>query len=369
VFLYVAGLDEASSERLQKQCKWEKTPWRVAAARFAPVTVPQDRKLTADEAKKLLAGLKDEDPAARVRALVSVPPTATPEMLAATLRLLDDPYKEWAGMVDPVQVLPLSTVADGTLSRLGSAAVEPLIAYAGAGDDRRKATVAAILGPIGRTEAGEKFLRAAIESNTGALASAAQKAAAGWGQNGLTITRAIVADPKIGKGIRRDAIAAIGNYGDLKTDGPTLRKLLNSAEMDVQWATVAALGRMKDVDSLPEFERIARDGQIDQNTRYPAVTAVLALADAKTGDKLLLDLVNRKDDRLRGFALKLAGERKVAGTLPLALAALDDTEWYTRVMADYALRGLAGDRTGVGYDPRKPDAKLWRGYWAKNEKK
>ncbi|HUR54465.1 MAG TPA: hypothetical protein VMZ71_10060 [Gemmataceae bacterium] len=51
-----------------------------------------------------------------------------------------------------------------------------------------------------------------------------------------------------------------------------------------------------------------------------------------------------------------------------ALAALDDKEWYTRVMADYALRGLANDAAGVGYDPAKPDAKLWREFWAENKK-
>ncbi|MEO2089938.1 MAG: HEAT repeat domain-containing protein, partial [Gemmataceae bacterium] len=281
VLLLVAGLDEASVAKLREQDPTA-VPSPVAVAGYAPVIVPQDRKLTDEEVAKLLAGLKDDDPAKRVRALVSVPPTATPEVLAATLRLLDDPYKEWAGMVDPVQVHPLSTIAAGTLSRLGPAAVEPLIAYAGAGDDRRKATVAAILGPTGPTEAGEKFLRAAIVSNTGDLVSAAQKAAAGWGQGGLTITRAIVADPKIRKEIRRDAIVAIGQHGDLKADGPTLRPLLATADLNLQGAAVTALGRMKDVESLPEFERIARDSKINQNTRYPAVHAVLALADAKT---------------------------------------------------------------------------------------
>jgi len=53
--------------------------------------------------------------------------------------------------------------------------------------------------------------------------------------------------------------------------------------------------------------------------------------------------------------------------LPTALAALDDPDWYTRVMADYALRGLSGDRAGVGYDPERPDSKRWREFWAKKE--
>lgn len=368
VLLFVAGLDEASVVKLREQDATA-VPSPVAVAGYAPAIVPQDRKLTDVEVAKLQADLKHDDPAKRVRAVVSVPPGAPVGVVTLVVTLLSDPYKEWQGGITPVQVALVSQAAAGALSRLGPAAVEPLIAYASQGDDQRKVTVASILGPIGPTEAGEKFLLATIKSQTDTLVYAAQKAAAEWGKGGLAVSRAILADPKIRKEIRRDAIVAIGQHGDLKADGPALRPLLATADLNLQGAAVTALGRLKDADSLPEFERIARDGQINQNTRYPAVHAVLTLADARTGDKLLLDLVNRKDDRMRGFTLKLAGERKVAGTLPLALDALDDSDWYTRVMADHALRGLAGDRAGVGYDPRKPDAKLWRDFWAKKEKK
>ncbi len=368
VLLFVAGLDEASVAKLREQDATA-VPSAVWVAGYAPVLVPQDRKLTDDETKKLLAGLKDDDAAKRMRALVSVPSAPDPEVLAATIGLLDDPYKEWTGL-HPVQVAPVASAAAGTLGRLGEAAVAPLLAYAGDGngDDRRKATVATVLGQIGPTEAGEKFLLAAIQSQTDNVVYSAQKAAAGWGKGGLVVSRAVLAQPKIRKEIRRDAVEAIGVHGDLKADGPALRALFAGADVSgLQAAAVRALGRMKDMDSLPEFERIARDSKIDQNTRYPAVNAVLTLADAKTGDQLLLDLATRKDDRLRGFALRLAGERKVTGVLPLALDTLDSSDWYDRVMADYALRGLAGDRAGVGYDPRKPDAKLWRDFWAKKK--
>lgn len=40
-----------------------------------------------------------------------------------------------------------------------------------------------------------------------------------------------------------------------------------------------------------------------------------------------------------------------------------------RATADLMLRELADHTAGVGYDPKKPDAKLWRGFWAKKEKK
>ncbi|HVL13117.1 MAG TPA: HEAT repeat domain-containing protein [Gemmata sp.] len=179
----------------------------------------------------------------------------------------------------------------------------------------------------------------------------------------------MVARSALRKEIRRDAIEALGKSGELKTDAPILRPLLDSKERDVQWAAVSALARLRDTESLPAFEKIARDSSIDQNTRYPAVDAVLRFADKDTGDKLLLDLSARPDDRLRAFAIVRAGGRKVSAVLPAALAALDDKDWYTRVMADYALRGLAGDAAGVGYDPRKPDPKLWREFWADREKK
>jgi HEAT repeat protein len=226
-----------------------------------------------------------------------------------------------------------------------------------------------LLGRIGHHPDAEKWLAELIDGDSDDQQYSAQAAAAEWGKAGNELSRRVVARSKLRKEIRRDAIEALGKSGDLKTDGPVLRPLLESNEMEVQWAAVKALAWLKDTESLPAFEKIARDSTIDQNTRYPAVDAVLRFADKDSGDKLLLDLSARPDDRLRAFALLRAGGRRLAAALPTALAALDDRDWYTRVMADYALRGLANDAAGVGYDPRKPDPKLWREFWASREKK
>lgn len=374
VLLYVAGLDEASSERLREQTQREKTPWRVAAARFAPVTAPQDRKLTDDEAKQLIADLKHKEPDARIRAARSVPPTAPAEVIAAAVELLKDDYWEWAGVVDPGKFPWVSYTAADALGRLGPVVVEPLIAFADKpGHETLRPWVVGILGKVGPHASAEKYFLTAIRSGSDKLASPAQAAAAEWGKGGLTISRAILAEPKFLDLIRRDAATAIGKHGDLKTDGPTLRKLIAAPDAadisDLRREAVAALATLRDAESLPEFERIARNDKIDMNVRVPAMDGVLALADAKTADRLLLDLINRPGDKLRGFALVRAGKRKLTDVRPLALDALGDRDWYTRVMADYALRGLAGDRVGVGYDPQKPDPKLWRDYWEKRLKK
>jgi HEAT repeat protein len=369
VFLYVAGLDEASSERLREQCGWEKTAWQVAVAGFAPVAVRQDRKLTDAEAKKLIDDLKSDDPDARIRAVRSVQPTAAVEVFSAAVELLADDYQERRAFNKAIWVKPIRVAAADALGRLEAAGVEPLIAFAERPENQSlRPTVARILGKIGPHFAAEKYLRTAIRSGHDDLIYATQEAAMEWGKGGLGVSRAIVTDPKVRKEICRVAVEAIGQHGDLKTDGPTLRKLLASPDLSgLQQEAVAALARLRDTDSLPEFERIARDPKIDQNTRYPAVDAVLTLADAKTGDRLLMDLIARPIDRLRGLALIRAGQRKLADARPPALDALDDKDWYTRVMADYALRGLAGDRAGVGYNPGKPDSKLWRDYWAKKK--
>lgn len=226
-----------------------------------------------------------------------------------------------------------------------------------------------LIGRLGRHPDAEAWLLKLLDGDNDDWRYAAQKAAATWGKAGADLSRRIVARPKIRQEVRRDAVAALGDFGDLKTDGKLLRPLLASAEEDVQWAAVAALAKLKDAESLPAFERIARDSAIDQNTRYPAIDAVLVLADKATGDKLLLDLMARPNDRLQSFALLRAGQQKMPASLPLALAALDDKDWFTRVMADKAHRGLAGDRAGVGYDPAEPDATAWREFWAKKGKK
>ncbi|HVL13116.1 MAG TPA: HEAT repeat domain-containing protein, partial [Gemmata sp.] len=83
-------------------------------------------------------------------------------------------------------------------------------------------------------------------------------AAAQWGKAGNELSRRVIARTKLRKEIRRDAIEALGESGDLKTDAPILRPLLESKEWDVQGAAVGALAKLKDVESLPAFEKIAR---------------------------------------------------------------------------------------------------------------
>jgi HEAT repeat protein len=299
----------------------------------------------------------------------SVPAGSAKKVLAALLARLTDRYEELAGVVHPVPVYPIRLEAGDTLVRLGGAIVPDLVRFARHDDNRPvRRDCVRLLGIIGSHPDAEKWFLELLDGDVDDLHYAVQHAAAKWEKPGAELSREVLKRPKIRGEIRRDAIQALGKWGDLKTDGPTLRPLLLPG-VGQQWAAVTALAQLKDVESLPAFEKIARDAAIDQNTRYPAVNAVLRFAEPKTADKLLLDLIARPKDRLRGFALQRAGERKLMAALPVALAALDDRDWYTRVMADYALRGLAGDRAGVGYDPANPDSKSWRDFWSKRDKK
>ncbi len=415
-FLYAAGLDDESSERLRKTTKdwftseaWKKTSWHVSAARYAPVTVPQDRKLTDAEVKRLIADLTDKDAAVRVRAVRSVPPTAPAEVFAAAAKLLLDPYEQGpahgAASFAHSPTYPVINIAADALCRIGTPAVEALIVFAEAKGHKAmlfqyppRQRVAAMLGRIGPNDAAEKYLRAAVVSGDDDRVGAALTTAKAWGKDGVGLTRAILALPKLPDETLRSAIAALGANGDSKTDGPTLRPFLASTEAKVQQSAIAALTELRDTASLPalrglltsaepivhdaalsalmalgdtaslpEFERLARDVKAELSPRRAAVDAVQSLADAKTGGRLVLDLIGEKN--MRYDLLWKAGRWKIMAALPPLLDALDDADESMRHVADYGLRQLAGNIDGVGYDPKKPDARLWRDYWAIKEKK
>lgn len=369
-WLHAAGLDDKSQEAERTRLELSKEAWGVGVARFGEVLVPQDRPLTNAETTKLVASLKDTGAGVRMRAVRGVPRGAENEVVAALLERLIDRYEWFGGAFGYEVVYPIREAAGEALVRLGPGVAPALVTLARSNEHRsNRGAIARLLGKIGHHPDAEKWLLELLDSDSDDLQYSAQAAGADWGKAGDDLSRQVVARPKLRKEIRRDAITALGASGDLKTDGPLLRPLLASTENDVQWAAVAALAKLKDIESLPAFEKIARDSTVDQNTRYPAVDAVLRFAAKDTGDKLLLELMSRPDDRLRAFAMLRAGGRKLDAALPTALAALDDKDWYTRVMADNALRGLADNINGVGYDPMKPDSKVWREFWAKKDKK
>lgn len=368
-WLHAAGLSAKAQDAERERLKLSAESWAVHVARLGPVTVPQDRALTAAEEKQLIADLSAEAPGVRARAARSVPRGASKEVFAALLPRLGDSFVERIGGRVQVAEFPVRDIAAETLVRLGAEVVPALVA-AGRGElyAEHRGDVAYILGRIGHHPDAEKWLAELFDGKPDDVQYEAINAVKKWGAAGNELSRRAVARLALPFLVRREAIQALGNSGTLKEDAARLRPFLAAKEDDLQCAAVRALLTLKDAESLPAFERIARDAKIDQNTRYPAVDAVLALAPKETGDKLLLDIIARPDDRLRGFALQRAGQRTISAALPLALDALDDKDWYNRVMADYALRGLANDPAGVGYDPAKPDAKAWRAFWAKREK-
>lgn len=368
-WLHAAGLSAKAQDAERERLKMSADAWAVHVARLGPVLVPQDRALTAAEEKQLIADLGSDAAGVRARAALSVPRGTSKEVLAALFVRLGDEFSESSRGFDPVPVYPVRGIAYDTFARLG-AEVVPALVTAARGElfSAHRRGIVSTLGQIGFHADAEKWLAELIDGDSDDLQYASQQAAAQWGAPGNALSRRVVAREALRKEIRRDAIEALGKNGSLKEDAARLRPFLAAKEDDLQCAAVRALLTLKDADSLPAFEKIARDAKIDQNTRYPAVDAVLAFAPKETADKLLLEIIPRPDDRLRGFALQRAGQRKIPAVLPLALEALDDKDWYNRVMADYALRGLANDAAGVGYDPAKPDAKAWREFWAKREK-
>jgi len=188
----------------------------------------------------------------------------------------------------------------------------------------------------------------------------------GWASGGVTLWRAILADPKTHSNQRRMAIEQLGRHGDANIDGPTIHQLLNSQVSDNQSAASQALGLLKYKPALPDLERVARDHRLDQNARYEAVDSYLALANRDAGDRLLVDLTDaRHGNRVRGQVFVRLGQRKVLAARPILLEALADSA--TNHSADRGLRGLADRWEGVGFQPNSPIPQLWRDYWAKRD--
>jgi HEAT repeat protein len=383
VFLFAAGLDDESAARLLKRGVTSGfgggslggPAWRVGLASYGPVAVPQDRKLTEAEAKQLIADLDSKDPATRVRAVRAVPPTAPAEVIAAAAELLLDGYEETVGGFPPSPIYPITYVAQEALARLGAGAVPALIAFAEqkgrkvtAFQEQPRRAAAHVLGGIGPTDASETYLRAALRSDDDDRVQNAVFVATAWGTRGAGLVREALARPKASVGARRAAIDALGRFGTLADDGPALRKLLAAPEREVQAAAVGALLALRDTESVPALDRIARDPKADVGARLSAAHTVLSLSDAKAGTRFILDLIDLNDEadvHLRYYGMEQAGRRKLKAAVKPVLAALDDAEELTRIVADRALRELADRPDGVGFDPKKPDALLWRVLWEK----
>jgi HEAT repeat protein len=375
-WLWAAGLDEAVSERMRLRAGATEVHWRMQTARFAPINVPQGRPLTQAETTKLLADLRHDDPWVRMRAVRSVPKGAPADVRTELVERLRDPYREWSrGGGEPAEVPMIRFAARDAAGRLGGEMIEPLLAFAARGENKEyRRTVANSLARIGPDPKAREFLRGLIRGGRTEDHYGVLEVATAWGRDGVELLRELTTTPGVHGPIFRDAIEGLGRFGDPAVDGPTAHRVLTdpvaaARDSGVQSAAAQAVRRLGYKKALPELDRIARDPGIDQNTRYPAVDGVLAMSDEKAGTQLLMDLTDpRIGGRVRAFAFTRLGQRKVMAALPTLLDALADDDWYTRVMADGALRGLSERWEGVGYDPRSPAPARWRDYWAPKSK-
>ncbi len=175
--------------------------------------------------------------------------------------------------------------------------------------------------------------------------------------------------------VREKALVAISEHGPADQAGPVLRKALTGPNdamlrMAATWGVV----RHRLIDMLPELERITRTENEEDFLVGAALRAFVALADQRDTERLLLQLLNPKENRiLRCIAADAAGSAGYRSAVPLLLPMLDEpapviARYDPRITADHALRILAKLPNGVGYEPARRNSDTWRTWWAKNAK-
>lgn len=360
-FLLAVGLVAVAATVAPSQPPLGKSPSlraKLDAKPFDPKA--KSVQLTDDEAKALVNDLADDDADKRLAALLRVRPGAPESVVVAVLGRLSDAYREPQASFDGASYdYVLRRAAVECVAHLGPPAAPVVLTFAQGKVNRRvREECVRLLGRLGHTADGEKWLRELLAADQNV--AAVQNAAEAWGGSGAPLLRAVVAKPMANRIVRLSAMNALGKHGDPKADVKLLRPFLISNDWEFRAVAVMALGNLRDTESVPAFEKLARDPKEENHVRRKATERALVLLDKAAGDKLVLDVVKTADGLLMGEVAEQAAARKLTAAVPHLLAGLGDEHTHTREQADKALRALTGRPDGVGYDPQKGNADLWR---------
>jgi HEAT repeat protein len=349
---------------------------RVEAAMYGPVPYePGDGPPDPATVKRLLADLRDPRPWVRIAAARAVPDNAGEELLAALVKLLDDPYsvlpRQWAGEPPRERIIATNTRRH-VLPRFGKSIIGPLLDFA-----RKHPKPALIdhlviplLGDLGFDPRGLEYLNHAVSYGHDDSRWLAIRALGDYGPNGTDILLQVAKTP-VATGQaniqRREAIETLPKTGDAKTVGPVLRELLKEKNWEFISAAAQGLDRLNVREAVPDLMRVTRDEATEQNARSAAIAAVSRLADRADAEAMLMELTRSKSVSARGQSAHWLAALECRAAIPRLLELLTDEDWYVRAMTDHALRSLAQKPEGVGYDDHKPNPEKWREYW-KNRK-
>jgi HEAT repeat protein len=332
---------------------------------FGPVDRPADLgKPTDKQAAQVVAQLNHADFKVRLRAVRGLGKTADERILKALVEQLADPFSYLApSECRPVPFFPVIHEARAAIVWQGKAAIGPLIAF-GRARETFRGEVARLLGEIGPDPRSLEFLNELLKDRSHDGRAFAVQALSQFGPEAAPLLFQRLQEAGEVPTIRRDTITALGKCGNAQTHGPFLMALLDNANYEFVGAAATALQALKARDALPALRRVARDERIDQNARYAALHAVVALAERAEAEGLLLELLEpQRHGGVRGVAMGLLAKLNCKKAIPKILDALTDADWYVRATADGALRVFAARPEGVGYDARRPDPAPWRAWW------
>jgi HEAT repeat protein len=332
-----------------------------------------------DEKKEttLLAGLRDPSPHVRLAVARAVPRHATDEVFSALLTLLNDPYavlpRQAVGDPYPVSIIS-SEVQGNILPDIGKPILPALLAYIAKNRENPVALYYAIpvLGELGPDDHSIECLQERFVNGTHDQRHSTLKALGKLGKKSQGILLAIATDEnlKSGTGViqRRVAIEQLALCGDADACRITLVKLLDHKESQLVGAAIDTIRILRIREAIPQLILLAAhpDWLKDRNWQNPqssAIAAVAALADRAVAEKFLLEMLDTQSASARGKAAGHLAALNLRAAIPKLVDALADKDWYVRATADSALRGFARKPEGIGYDPGKPEPKLWREYW------
>jgi HEAT repeat protein len=322
--------------------------------------------LKPEEARKLIADLTAKDPKIRLKAVRRVPPTSNEEVLAALVGTLADPHT--APGFGFGETPPRHPVADAALSDSlpgqGPAAIGPLLDFAGreANASYRK-LVAAVLGKLGPDKRSFEFLHALVEKGSHHERCLAVQACGQLGPEAIPELLRVARDGKQHAVVRRLAIEETANSGTAESVGAFLREALRYEEDQHRRAAARAIEAVEFRGALPDLRRLAEDEREEQNVRSDALRAFVVLAERGDARELVWKLLDSPDPSTRWRAEMILGGLGDTGDVPRLLERLSDKDRAVRARADSVLRLIAEKRTGVGYDPAKPDPELWQRWW------
>jgi len=343
------------------------------AVRYGPTGPPVAMDPPSDAvARRVLAGLADEDPLVRLRTLRGISLTSDRRIIDAVVACLADSYGYRPSNVfdgSMAQVHPVRVCAESTLQWLGRRAVPSLIEAAGRATDDKSPIPARAMALLRRAGADDRTLAfcrdrlrragpsAAVIRTLGACGPKAAPLLA-------ELTRRAPAD------LMPVLLRALADTGAARAAEPVVGRALASPNGEAVSSACAAAERLRLRACLPRIVAVCRNEGLDFNHRHAAMRAACSLSPPAAA-RLMLELTaDAVNEPIRAEAATLLGRLDHRPALPRLLELLEDDSGLVRSRADGALRVLARKPAGVGFDDnvfksippatRRREAEKWR---------